>query len=77
MCIKSREYTSWSQRRENTQPKRSTEQNLVHVPPIGTEHSKPCITYRGSTIWNDINFNIRSKSYDMFKIAYRSSLIKD
>ena len=74
-CIKSGHYTSWFQSRESTQLTRSTEQNLVHVPPIRTEHSKQCITYRGPTIWNAINFNIRNKSYDMFKIAFKSSLL--
>ena len=74
-CSQNEEYVSWFRQSENVRSTRSTEQNLMHVPQIHTEHSKQCIKYRGPTVWNDISLNIRIKSYDTFKVTFKSSLL--
>ena len=74
-CSEKAEYASWFRQSESVRSTRSTEQNLMYVPHILTEHSKQCIKYRGPTVWNDISLNIRIISYDMFKIALKSSLL--
>ena len=74
-CSQNEEYVSWFRQSENVRSTRSTEQNLMHVPQIHTEHSKQCIKYLGPTVWDDISLNIRIKSYDTFKVTFKSSLL--
>ena len=69
------EYASWFRQSETARSTRSTEQYFMYVPQIHSEHCKQCIKYRGPTVWNDIGLNIRFKSYDMFKITFKSNLL--
>ena len=49
-CSQKEEYASWFRQSENARSTRSTEQNLICVPQIRTEHFKQYIEYRGPTI---------------------------
>lgn len=69
------EYSTWFLTRNSERVTRSAEQEHLLVPSIRNEHSRQCILYRGPVIWNNINLEIRKKSYDHFKINYKIGVI--
>ena len=52
-CSQNEEYASWFRHSENVRSTRSTEQILMYVSQIHTNHSKQCTNNYGPTVWNE------------------------
>jgi len=76
-CVHDENFVSWFGQRVCIRITRSTEEHHVAVPQVRTEHSQQCMSYRGPTVWNSVSSSIREKSYNLFKIAFKSTLLSN
>ena len=67
-CVHDEKFVSWFGQKVCIHITRSTKEHHVAVPQDRTEHSKQC---------NSISSIIREKSYNLFKNAFKSTLLSN
>ena len=74
-CLNSVEFNHWYRYRETEYLTRGSSLALLEVPIISNLHSEQCIKYRGARVWNQIPLQVRSKTYNSFKIELKSLIL--
>ena len=74
-CINDVDFGAWFMRRLSVYPTRLDESMPLCVPRITNKHSEQCIAYRGAVVWNNINLDTRSQTYNCFKIRLKRTLL--
>ena len=49
----------------------------IYVPHFENVHSEHCIYYRGPIIWNSLPSSIHDRSYNSYKLLFKSNLLNE